>query len=154
MNEWRILVYLFAFILYFSMTKWRLFILFKIDWLELQTLVANWTKSTSVGPPPITGRPSNGELPVIGGLIFVRRSPPGVLTMAAGALAENFGYSARKSGSGQTVSRRRSSCGRWMVYDIVQGQENRPTSYRSRKIDIWQKSSGHRWIYVQLGRRL
>ena len=74
--------------------------------------------------------------------------------MAAGASAENFGHSARKSGGGQTVSRRRSSCGRWMVYNIVQGQENRPMSYRSRKIGIQQKCSGRRGIYVFLGRRL
>ena len=74
--------------------------------------------------------------------------------MAAGASAENFGHSARKSGGGRTVSRRRSSCGRWMVYDIVQGQENRPMSYRSRKIGIRQKSSGHRRDLCFLGRRL
>ena len=72
--------------------------------------------------------------------------------MAAGASAENFGHSARKSGGGRTVSRRRSSCGHWMVYDIVQGQENQLMSYRSRKIGIQQKCSGRRWIYVQLGR--
>ena len=74
--------------------------------------------------------------------------------MAAGASAENFGHSARKSGGGRTVSGRRSSCGCWMVYDIVQGQENRPTSYGSQKIGIRQKCSFRRWIYVQLGRCL
>ena len=41
-----------------------------------------------------------------------------------------------------------------MVYDIVQGQENRPMSYRSRKIGIRQKSSGHRGDLCFLGRRL
>ena len=71
-------------------------------------------------------------------------------------MAENFGHSEQSPGTEQfrTVSRRRSSCDRWMVYDIVQGQENRPTSYRSRKIGIRQKFSGRRWNQVQLGRRL
>ena len=74
--------------------------------------------------------------------------------MATGTSAKNFGHSARKSGGGRTVSRRRSSCGRWMVYDIVQGQENQPTSYRSRKIGIRQKCSDCRGDLCFLGRRL
>ena len=39
MNEWRILVYLFPFILYFPMTKWRSFILFKINYYLLLLLI-------------------------------------------------------------------------------------------------------------------
>ena len=39
MNEWRILVYLFAFILYFPMTKWRSNILFKINYYLLLLLI-------------------------------------------------------------------------------------------------------------------
>ena len=39
MNEWRILVYLFAFILYFPMTKWWSFILFKINYYLLLLLI-------------------------------------------------------------------------------------------------------------------
>ena len=37
---------------------------------------------------------------------------------------------------------------------MVEGQENRPMSCRSRKIGIRQKSTGHRAIYILLGRRL
>ena len=37
---------------------------------------------------------------------------------------------------------------------MVQGQENRPMSCRSRKIGIRQKSGGHCSIYVVLRRRL
>ena len=74
--------------------------------------------------------------------------------MAAGALVKYFSHSARKSGGGWTVSRRQSSCGHWMVYDIVQGQDNRPTSYRSQKIGIRQKCSSRRGDLYFLGRRL
>ena len=97
MNEWRILVYLFAFILYFPMTKWRSFILFKIKYLLLLLIIINYylllktleitNSSCKLNQKnisralPITSRPSNGERPVIGGFIFVlRRStgPPAV----------------------------------------------------------------------------
>ena len=82
----------YAFLLYLAITKWRSFIVIKINYYLLKTLeitksIRNWTKSTSVGPPPITGRPSNGERLVIAGFIVVRRSPQGVHTIAAGTPA-------------------------------------------------------------------
>ena len=158
MNEWRILVYLFAFILYFPMTKWRSFILFKINYyLLLLLIIINYylllktleiTNSScklnqknigrapadqQAGHPTVNGRWSGDSFSSGGDRLDPRQSPDNGLTMAAGASAENFGQSARKSGGGRTVSRRRWSCGRWMVYDIVQGQENRPMSYDLEK---------------------
>ena len=65
-----------------------------------------------------------------------------------------FSHFQRESACGRTVSRRQSSAPTGWLYDIIQGQENRPMSYRSWKLGIRQKSSGRRWNPVQLGHRL
>ena len=113
----------------------------------------------------MAARSPKGEHLMTAGFIVVRRrstGPPAVIAGPqcdrrrdiGGASADNFVICRenrlvveQSSGGG-----RQATAG-WF-YDIVQGQENRPTSYRSRKIGIRQKSSGHRWIYVFLGRRL
>ena len=98
------LVYLFAFILYFPMTKWRSFILFKINYyLLLILIIINYylllktleitnsscklnQKNIGRAPPPITSQPSNGERPVYRGIHFLPAAidwtPGGHLTMA------------------------------------------------------------------------
>ena len=82
------------------------------------------------------------------------RSPPGPRAIVAGTSAENFVICRENLPvAAQSPGGDRQATAGWL-YDIVQGQENRPTSYRSRKIGIRQKLSRHRRIYVFLGRRL
>ena len=75
-----------------------------------------------------------------------QRWPPGVWTIAAGTPAGHRPMAEQSPGGDHQVTTG------W-VYDFVQGQENWPATYGSRKIGIQPKSSA-RTIYVQLGPRL
>ena len=109
--------------------------------------------------PSMAARSPNGDLPMIAGFIVVCRQSTGAPTVTTeppddrrrdigGAPAENLVIS-----RGNRPVAEQSSCGRrqaptgWL-YDMVQGQENPAVSCRSRKMDIRQKSTGHRAIYV------
>ena len=83
-----------------------------------------------------------------------QRSPLSLLTIVGGASAENLDISrGNRPVAEQSPGGSRQAPAGWL-YDMVEGQENRPMSCRSQKIGIRQKSTGHRAIYVLLGRRL
>ena len=108
--------------------------------------------------PSMAARWPNGDLPMIAGFIVVRRRSTGAPTVTGrppddrrrgigGTLAENLVI----SWGNRTVAERSPDGGRqapagWL-YDLVQGQENRPVSCRSQKIGIGEKSADHRSIY-------
>ena len=133
--------------------------------VKIKNQFQNWTQCTPVKLPAMAARSPKGERPMVAGFIVVRRrstGPPEVTSGhlddcrqdTAGASAENFVISREN----RLVAKQSPGGGRQMtagwLYDIVQGQENRPMSYWSRKIGIRQKSSSRLWIYLQLGRRL
>ena len=133
--------------------------------VKIKNQFQNWTQCAPVKLPAMAAWSPKGERPMIAGFIVVRRQSTGPPAVTAGLPGDRLrdigGASAEKFVicrenrlmAEQSPGGSRQATAGWL-YDIVQGQENRPTSYRSRKIGIRQKSSGHRWIYVFLGRRL
>ena len=115
--------------------------------------------------PSMAARSPNGDLPMIAGFIVVRQRSTGAPTVTAGPPDDRRRDTDGASAGNFVISRenrpvaKQSPCGghqapaAWL-YDIVQGQKNRPMSCRCRKIGIQQKSGGHCSIYVVLGRRL
>ena len=127
-----------------------------------------WKVNFKIEPranPSTAALSPNGDLPMIAGFIVVHRRLTGAPTVTAeppddrrrdigGASAENlvifrgnWPVAEQSPGGGCQAP------ASWL-YDMVEGQENLPMSCRSRKIGIRQKSTGHRAIYILLGRRL
>ena len=91
-------------------------------------------------------RPAD-DLPMIVGFIVVRWRPAGAPAVIAGPPADRrrnigrkFCHLLSKSGGHRTVARRWPS-------DMVQGRENPTMIWRSQKVGIGEKSTGHRRIY-------
>ena len=115
----------------------------------------NWSQSE-----PVDGRTLTKRWPADDRRIHCRppaidRSPSGHRWVSWWSSAGNrwgigrkFGHSRgnRPVAEQSPVGGRQAPAG-WL-YDMVEGQVNRPMSCRSRKIGIRQKSTGHRVIYV------
>ena len=133
---------------------WKSKINFKIEPNAHQWSSRRWPH----GHQKVNGRWSQDSLSSGGDWQDPRRSPPGLRTIVTGTPAWHWpkilSFPDRISRWLNSLPAAAGQATAGWLYDIVQGQENWPMSYRSRKIGIRQKSSGHRWIRVQLGRCL
>ena len=113
-----------------------------------------WTQCAPVKLPAMVAQSPKGEWPMTAGFIVIRRrstGPPAVTSGPpfdchwdiGGVSAENFVICRENRPVAEQSSRSGRQATTGWLYDIVQGQENRLTSYRSCKVGIRQKSSGH-----------